>query len=345
MPRPYQGLGAPLSQGDGNVIAVKALQHDLRALGYLHNGIDGTFGGGTAAAVRALTWDLLHNHGASTQDDGLAPVAIASFNLGRVTAVTASVDRNLADCVADLFGAATVPKLPSTDDAIAANRAAMTALRGMVGTLAPPPFLAAMALQESSGLHFRVPTRTDADNFVMVGLDRNNKAVPDAITSRGYGLGQYTIFHHPPRANEIQDFILDPVRNLGKAFGELREKYDKWIDGPIDVADDRVSEHPELEDLRPCRYAPDDERFMRDCRNCAAETQKLEIERGTPFYEGASSSYQPSQYYNSAVYHGVPNRAEFPCDWPYAARRYNGSGNDSFHYQTRILLNLLKGPL
>ena len=76
----------------------------------------------------------------------------------------------------------------------------------------------------------------------------------------------------------------------------------------------------------------------------SAVSHKVEIERGTPDYAGANFGYQPDQYYPTAVYHGVPNRADFLCDWPYAARRYNGSGNDSFHYQTRILLNLLAEP-
>jgi len=30
-----------------------------------------------------------------------------------------------------------------------------------------------------------------------------------------------------------------------------------------------------------------------------------------------------------------------PCDWPYAVRRYNGSGLNSYHYQAKILLNVL----
>lgn len=344
MARPYQGLGAPLARGDGNVTAVKALQHDLRALGYLRAGIDGNFGDGTAAAVWAVSWDLINNRGASTQNDGLAPIRIADYNRARVLTPAWSVNSGLADCIADLTTDPAVPKLPVSVDSISANRAAMDALRAMMGTLAPPPFMAAMVKQESSGLHFRVPTASDADNFVVVGLDRNNKAAPDAITSRGYGLGQFTIFHHPPRPDEIQDFILDPVRNVGRAFRELREKFDRAVLGPADVADDRIAEHPLLKDLRLCRYARDDKRFMRDCRNCAMQAGKLEIEPGTPAYAGASFGYQPSQYYASAIYHGVPNRADFRCDWPYAARRYNGSGNDSFHYQTRILLNLLAEP-
>jgi hypothetical protein len=48
------------------------------------------------------------------------------------------------------------------------------------------------------------------------------------------------------------------------------------------------------------------------------------------------------QYYPTADYSGVPDRAEFLCDWPYAVRRYNGSGVDSYHYQTHVLLNLLR---
>jgi hypothetical protein len=39
----------------------------------------------------------------------------------------------------------------------------------------------------------------------------------------------------------------------------------------------------------------------------------------------------------------VPDRADFQCDWPYAVRRYNGGGPNSFNYQAIILLNLLEG--
>ena len=130
-PRPYQGLGAPLAQGSGNSAAVKALQHDLRALGYLRQGIDGAFGGGTATALRALTWDLLHNNGASTGNDGPAPVAMSSLNRGAVAQVTDSVDPGLANCIADLMANDSVTKLPSSDDAVAANKTAMEALRAM----------------------------------------------------------------------------------------------------------------------------------------------------------------------------------------------------------------------
>jgi hypothetical protein len=127
------------------------------------------------------------------------------------------------------------------------------------------------------------------------------------------------------------------------AFRELRSKFDRFVVGPDDHADDRRSEHPLLP-LRLCRYSANDARYLRDCRNCAAAARKVDIGPGTPAYAGASLGYQTDQYYPSATYIGVPDRADFACDWPYAVRRYNGSGNDSFHYQTRVLLNLLKQP-
>ena len=332
----YRGAG--LSSGSTQLDLVRALQRDLRALGYLRSGIDGAFGSGTQQAVRALSYDLLHNDGTGT--DGPAPVAIRSYNQGRVAAVTGSVSPEVADCIESLLNDPDVPQLPSSADARAGNRRAVAAILASTNASAPPPFIVAMVGQESSGWHFRVPSGSDSDNFVVVGLDRNNG--PDAITSRGYGIGQYTLFHHPPQPSEIRDFIVDPVRNVQAAFDELRSKFNNNVLGQ-DGADDRAREHPLL-DLRLCKYAPSDRRYLRDCQACAAKARKVNITRGTPAYDGASFGYQPDQYYPSAEYRGVPDRADFPCDWPYAARRYNGSGNDSFHYQTRILLNLLAEP-
>ncbi len=327
----------------------RALQRDLRALGYLRAGVDGTFGGGTEAAVRALQFDLMNNRGASREGDGRAPVAVADYNTPglagggqAVTAVTGVLDQALAACMARMLGDAAMVQVPSAADPAAENAKAMQAIRATANRVAPTPFIAAMIMQESGGQHFRVPQGRDQDNFVVVGLDRANREAPDQITSRGYGIGQYTIFHHPPRPAEVHDFILDPVRNVQKAFQELREKFDGFIAGPMDTADDRVAEHARIP-LRICRYSTADPLYLRDCKACAAAAGKVEIRAGTPAYAGASVTYQADQYYPSAVYRGVPDRAAFPCDWPYAARRYNGSGNDSFHYQTRILLNLLAG--
>ena len=176
-----------------------------------------------------------------------------------------------------------------------------------------------------------------------IGLDRNDHdaALKDRITSRGLGIAQYTFFHHPLTAAEIAEFVADPVRNAQNAYKELRDKFDHYVAGPVQTACDRDVEHPHMP-LRLCKYQPSDARYMRDCKACAMAARKVDIERGTPAYDGATFGYQPDQYYPYADYMGVPDRADFQCDWPYAARRYNGSGNNSFHYQARILLNLLK---
>jgi peptidoglycan hydrolase-like protein with peptidoglycan-binding domain len=346
---PYKQPGLSLASGLPNDPAlVRALQRDLRALGYLRSGIDGAFGSGTTRAVQALQYDLLHNDGESTGDDGRAPVSVMSFNDdgqgGQVVGdIDGVVDAALAGCIEAMLGDARVPQLPSSDDPVAENKAALAAITTASSTTAPSPFIAAMVVQESSGRHFNVPRAGDSDTFVIVGLDRNDEASADHITSRGYGIGQYTIFHHPPRPQELQDAIVDPLRNVQKAYAELRDKFDHFVAGPASRADDRTAEHPQLP-LRVCKYPPSDQRYLRNCRNCAVAARKVNIVRGTPVYAGASISYQPSQYYPSANYAGVPDRADFPCDWPYAVRRYNGSGNNSFHYQIRVLLNLLAQP-
>ncbi len=48
-------------------------------------------------------------------------------------------------------------------------------------------------------------------------------------------------------------------------------------------------------------------------------------------------------YLRTSTLNASPARRAFPCDWPYAVRRYNGSGVNSYHYQAIVLGNLLKG--
>jgi hypothetical protein len=182
---------------------------------------------------------------------------------------------------------------------------------------------------------------SEGDTFVIVGLDRD-KQIADRIPSRGFGMAQYTLFHHPPTQDEVASFIVDPDANINQAVAELKGKFD-GLAGGASRAVERDAEHPGLP-LRKCRYSTTDERFLRDCRACARRARHLEIARGTPLYQGASQSYQPDGYYPSADYGSVPDRADMGCDWPYAIRRYNGGGLDSFHYQTRVLRNLERLP-
>lgn len=334
---------AALTKGSAEHELVRALQRDLRALGYLRQTIDGAFGDGTRLAVCRLQHDLLHNDGSSTSGDGNAPCAVRDFNAGRVSTTDGVVSAGLADCIADLLVANAYPKLPSAADPRAANAAAVERIANAPSTVAPTPFMLAMFRQESNLQHFRVPAGANTDNFVTVGLDTKFPDEQNRVTSRGYGLGQFTIFHHPPRATEISEFIDDPVRNVAKAHEEFREKFDKFVahQPPRDSdADDRRAEHPG-ERLRMCKFAPSDSRFLRDCPTCATDSPKLTIRADTPVIAGSSTKYGDQTLYNEYPLTGVPDRAAFPCDWPYAARRYNGGGPLSYNYQSRILRNLL----
>ena len=319
---------------------VQALQHDLRQLGYLPRGIDGVFSDGTRSAVRALQYDLLHNAGHSTAGDGDAPVAITSYNRG-VGSVTGVVDPPLADSIEALLADERVIKLPNHDDPAAANHVVMAAIAALRSTEAPIPFLLAIIAQETGGRHYAVPPSTsDSDNYLTIGLDRNGAT--DAVTSRGYGVAQYTLFHHPPRADEAAQVIADPAQNVAQATANLADKFGHFVLG-TGGADDRAVEH-RLLPLRICRYAPTDPRYMTDCRTCAQQTGKIDIAPTTPLYAGAGQTYGEGHAYAETHYQGVPDRAGFLCDWPYAIRRYNGAGPNSFNYQARILLNLLAGP-
>lgn len=332
MPPVY--ANANLREGVGDPNLVKALQRDLRALGYLHHGIDGGFGKLSTEAVRALQFDLLYNQGTG------APVAVTTYNKGRVNTVTGIVDAGTAACIGDMLADTAFPKLPAATDPAAENAKAIAAIAAASSTKAPTEFLLAMFKQESEGRHYRVPSGGDEDKFVVVGLDRSS-GVKDHITSRGYGIGQYTIFHHPPTQTEIDAFILDPVKNVERAYDEFREKFNRFVLGTdsAHTADDRKAEHPILP-LTLCKYATGDPKYMRDCRRCAQTVPHSDWTAGMPLYPGSTATLQPTQYYSATSYADVPIRSAFGCDWPYAARRYNGSGINSYHYQARILKNL-----
>jgi len=340
----YHRAGLVLKLGSASADqVVKALQQDLRKLGYLRSGIDGGFGEGTERAVRALQFDLLH--AVQRGSDGEAPVTLRDFNRERVTSVTGVLDENLAACIEDLLADPRVPRLPRSDDPARANREAFASLQSLGGLRAPRPFLLAILLQESGGLHFRMPTAANADDFIVVGLDRNDRGNPDHITSRGYGIGQYTLFHHPPTADEVETLMLDPVRNVQRAVSELNEKLENFVNGPTPgrQADDRLAEFGRGE-LRRCRYEGSDPRFMTDCVRCAAEAL-VDIGAVTPLHPRTAETLHPTEYHHETTYAGVPDRSKLGCDWPYAVRRYNGSGVNSYHYQYQVLQRLTRPPL
>jgi hypothetical protein len=320
---------------------IKDLQSDLRRLGYLKSGIDGAFGSGTSRAVKALQHDLLHNDGSSRQGDGNASVRLIDFNRG-VTAETGEADQALVESISAILDDAGVPALPSASDPAEENRKILTQLRENPPADVPTMFLLAILVQETGLKHFHEPQGKDVDTFITVGLDTGT-GQDFVITSRGYGAGQYTLFHHPPTAAEVSEFMLDVAKNVQRASRELREKFDHFIVGPTSAtrADDRIAEHGSGP-LRPCKFASGDPRFLRACGDCLAEAGVQNLVKDiTPLFPETSSTYQPTALRAQFTeYKDVPVRTRFECDWPYAVRRYNGSGMDSFHYQAQVLLNL-----
>jgi len=331
----YAVPGLVLGPTGGFSQQVQDFQRDLRALGYIAGPIDGEFGNGTLKAIAALTYDLQHNDGSGT--DGHAPVAINSYNQG---SLTGQADQALVACIAAMLDDANYPKLPNSNDPAGDNQRTLATVRAITGCAVPLPFLLAILNQESGQRHYQIPTRGNIDNFVTIGLDRNDKSNPARITSRGYGLGQYTIFHHPPTSDEVNSFILDPVQNISTTIKELGDKFQNWVIGPSDTASDRIAEigHGPL---IPCKYDASDPKFQTDCINCLKGAPPVTITAGTtPYYAGATDTYAQTQYHVGS-YNNVPQRDKIGCDWPYAVRRFNGSGVNSFDYQAEFLLKLL----
>lgn len=320
---------------------VRGLQRDLRSLGYLRRGIDGLFGPGTTLAVKALQHDLMANDGMGK--DGSAPVKVKNYNKGRVSSVTGEVDFGLAQCLSEMLEDPDFPTLPKAEDPAIQNRDVVSILERMSPPGVPMPFLLAILMQESGLKHFHEPQGGDEDTYIIVGLDRNN-ADENIVTSRGYGAGQHTLFHHPPRREEISAFMLDPKRNVMNAANSLHDKFDNYILGrnTSAQADDRVAEIGNRP-LRICKYSASDSRYLSDCALCLKDAGFVNIQSGvTTLHANTTETYQPTQYHSARSYQGVPIRSRIGCDWPYAVRRYNGAGVNSYHYQSKVLLNMTK---
>jgi hypothetical protein len=96
--------------------------------------------------------------------------------------------------------------------------------------------------------------------------------------------------------------------------------------------------------LRRCRYTERDPRYLSDCVRCAGGAL-TDIEAGSPLHAGTTETLTPTAYHAATSYAKVPDRAKLGCDWPYALRRYNGSGVNSYHYQYQVLQRLTRPPL
>ena len=343
--RRYKESGLVFKRGSNSATKtqIKDLQRDLRRLGYLYRWIDGGFGLGTERAVKALQHDLLNNQGQSTRNDGDAPVALANYNQGRVVEINGIVDQKLAQCISDMLDDKKYPKLPFAQNPEDANREVVSQLDTMTSADVPLLFLKAIFKQESNLRHFYVPRGADEDNYIVMGMD-TNAGEKHIITSRGYGLGQFTLFHHPPKKSDVKNLMVGIQGNISKALEELKDKFEHFVTGPPGGrrADDRFADGRTQKKPVICQYDENDYRYLSDCKNCALKVDKQDIVAGeTPYYKGSKNTFKKTQYHPGS-YKNVPIRKDFPCDWPYAMRRYNGSGVNSYNYQARVLKHLAK---
>lgn len=320
--------GPTLAMGAGaDPRLVQALQCDLGDLGYFTGDADGRFAAPTRDAVIALQLDLLAGTG-----------VVTGFNRGRVGTADGIVDDGLVDCIAELIAAPGVAKLPRAADPQAANIQARAAIALAPAGGVPAAFL--LALLDLSGLeHFR------PGGLIRLVLERGDDTAPQRVIARRYGIGGYRLDHHPPATAEVAAVIVDPVGNAGQAAAALRAAFDalpvRRRPRGVPGSDDRDAEHP-LIDLRPCRYPPQDARYLRDCRACAAAVGTVDVTAGAAVYYQAALTYLPTAAWPIADRAGVPQRAEFLCDWPYAIRRAAGGGIDSYHAQAAMLQGLLR---
>jgi hypothetical protein len=77
---------------------------------------------------------------------------------------------------------------------------------------------------------------------------------------------------------------------------------------------------------------------------CAGETL-IDVGAATPLHPRTTETLHPTDYHPETRYLRVPDRAKLGCDWPYAVRRYNGAGVNSYHYQYQVLQRLTRPPL
>ena len=187
--RRYQKRGLVFGKGDSSAGEgeIRELQRDLRATGYLKQGIDGQFGSNTEMAVKALQYDLMNNDGRTRGKRRGRPCPGRDFNRGRIVAMTGIVDQKLAGCLGDMVDHPDFPLLPKTDHPREENARIRTLIEGMPPHGVPMPFIMAILKQESNLRHFNEPSRNDEDSYIVIGMDTN--ATRSTLSPQG-GMGQ-----------------------------------------------------------------------------------------------------------------------------------------------------------
>lgn len=243
----------------------------------------------------------------------------------------------LLNIVEKMWEDPSIPVVSKVNNPDQANDQISSIMKTSLSKVFPNPLALAVLKQETHWKWFR------SDGYPTVGLDFNNKSQPYVITSRGLFLSQRTIFNYPFPQESLDSF--DSVsEDLKFVINALDLKYKRYVvSADVRARDDLRFKSFGDQPLRGCKYEQSDERFMKDCKNCVWSGKLKDYKEGKSLIDVPGKwVLKPSIYHRNKDYLGYPDYEDFPCDYVYAIRRYNGSGVNSFHYLMRVLDHLRK---
>jgi len=273
-----------------------------------------------SSAVKSLKWELINNRSLS--------------RFGNYSAVNDTVTNALVVTMESMVQDPEIGVVYGTKDYEGANSKVELRIKGFSSEEFPQPLMGAI-LYEETGLRWFRP-----DGYPTIGLDFNDKSNPERITSRGFFVSQRTLFKYPVDQSRI-DSMDSLDEDLNFFSRHLENKYKKYIvSSKPSVRDDLRLESFSKSELRGCKYSPDDSKYMIDCKNCVEGLKRRDYPLGVRLAKGSSWKLRKTRYHKRDGYKNMPDFKEFPCDYLFAIRRYNGGGINSFHYLMQVLEHL-----
>ena len=117
----------------------------------------------------------------------------------------------------------------------------------------------------------------------------------------------------------------------------MRGKFDRFVIGPdsrLTIAFTEAGSGP----LRLCKFDSADPLYIATASTASSRRELRTSSLGKRPCRWLSDTYQATQHTKSLLRRTCPFRRNIACDWPYAVRRYNGSGPNSYDYQAEFLL-------
>ncbi len=274
-------------------------------------------------AVKSVKHDLVNT-----------PFLESNFNNGKISSVDDRIDLAFVSILEDMRNDSRVGVVYRVGGFDRENSLIRGSLDSFNTEYFPVPLSKAILYEETGLKWYR------KDGYPTVGLDYNDKKISHRITSRGLFLSQRTFFSYPIQQSELDGFnSLDTDMRFFSSH--LRSKYNNF------VVSNKVASRDDLRHfsfggskLRGCKYDSSDARYMKDCKNCVFSLNKRTYVEGDRLAKGSGWKFRKTKYHRRDVYKSMPDFKEFPCDYLFAIRRYNGGGINSFHYLMQVLEHL-----